>query len=200
MAGSEKNVLTNDQKSKIKELLLTIFRDICFNSSNVLRAKEESDQVSDKIRKFILSYVETNKPVDEVNLFLKAKDMGLQLVESHELIFFDEDIDPILKMRAFLIPGMKIDLTEENASDKVTEDDLQTIDHELCISFKKDDINDFTKLGNLLDIRANLAKPLGQTSQDKKEVEGIISESKLFAKCLEMVLDSARSVISEKDT
>lgn len=199
MSGSQQSGLSSDQKSKIKEMLILIFTDICFNSSNILRAKEESELVSDEIRKFILGYVESNKPIDEVDLFLRAKDIGLQLVESHDLIFFDEEIDQKLKMRAFLIPGMKIDLTEENATEKVTEDDLQAVDHELCISFKKNNINDFTKLGNVLDIRANLAKSLDKKSKEEKEVAKIIGQSKIFAKCLGMVLDSAANVISEKE-
>lgn len=199
MPGTEQPGLSAEQKNKIKELLILIFTDVCFNSSNILRAKEESESVSEEIKKFILGYVESNEQVDEVELFLKAKNMGLHLVESHDLIFFDEQVDPKLKMRAFLIPGMKIDLDEDNASEKVTEDDLQAVDHELCISFKQNNTNDFIKLGNVLDIRANLAKSLNKMSKEGKEVPGIISRSIIFGKCLELVLDSAVNVISQKE-
>ena len=100
-------------------------------------------------------------------------------------------------MRAFLIPGMKVDLTEENASEKVTEDDLQAVDHELCISFRSDEINEFTKLGNLLDIRANLAKSFGSKPQEEKEVLGMIKENKIFRDSLGSVLDSAGRVFNK---
>ena len=83
-------------------------------------------------------------------------------------------------MIAFLIPGMKVEFTEENAAEKVTEDDLQIVDHELCVSFKVDEINEFTKIGNLVDIRATLVRALSNKSKDDKEVNTLIKENKIF--------------------
>lgn len=198
MTSSKQYGLSEEQKYKIEEKLLSIFKDVCFNNPNILKAKTESDHVSEEIRKFILSYAESGEHVNEADLFISAKEKGLELVEGHNLIFFEEDIDETLKMRAFLIPGMKVEVTEENASELVTEDDLQAVDHELCVSFKSNDNNEFTKLGNLLDIRARLAKPLGEKSLRDKEVNKVISQNRLFAQCLSLVLESATKVISSR--
>ena len=132
-------------------------------------------------------------------MLIKAKEKGQELVGSHELVFFDEKVDKNLKMRAFLIPGMKVEFTEENATEKVTEDDLQTIDHELCVSFKVDNINEFTKLGNLLDIRATLARALSNKEKEEKEVVSLIKENSTFKNSLEFVLESADRVIGSRN-
>ena len=99
-------------------------------------------------------------------------------------------------MRAFLIPGMKVEFTEENASEKVTEDDLQAVDHELCVSFKVNNKNEFTKLGNLLDIRVTLAKALSGKTKENKEVITLIKQNQTFKNALKNVLDSAVHVLS----
>ena len=131
-----------------------------------------------------------------MDLLLKAKEKGLELVESHDLIFFDEQIGKLLQMRAFLIPGMKVEFTEETAGEKVTEDDLQSLDHELCVSFKVSDNSEFIKLCNLLDIRATLAKALSLKKSDEKGVIREITENKTFKDSLKEVLFSAEKVLS----
>ena len=196
MSPLRKSNLPPEKKKKIEQNLLKIFKDIYFTTPDILRAKDQSEMISDEIRGFILGFANSSQ-VNEVDLLLKAKEKGQELVENHELVFFDEKIDKILSMRAFLIPGMKVDLTEENASEKVTEDDLQAVDHELCISFRSDEINEFTKLGNLLDIRANLAKSFGSKPQEEKEVLGMIKENKIFRDSLDSVLDSAGRVFNK---
>ncbi|MBI3590883.1 MAG: hypothetical protein HY094_05835 [Candidatus Melainabacteria bacterium] len=198
MSSLKYSNLTPERKKKIEQYLVNIFKDVYYNNPNILKAKSESDLISDKIRNFILSFAESGQVVNEVDLLLKAKEKGQELVESHELVFFDEQIDKTLKMRAFLIPGMKVEFTEENAAEKVTEDDLQTIDHELCISFKVGDINEFTKLGNLLDIRATLAKALSSKAKEQKEVIGLIKENNTFKTALDYVLDSANRVLDKE--
>ncbi len=196
MSPLRKSNLPPEKKKKIEQNLLKIFKDIYFTTPDILRAKDQSEMISDEIRGFILGFANSSQ-VNEVDLLLKAKEKGQELVENHELVFFDEKIDKVLSMRAFLIPGMKVDLTEENASEKVTEDDLQAVDHELCISFRSDEINEFTKLGNLLDIRANLAKSFGSKPQEEKEVLGMIKENKIFRDSLDSVLDSAGRVFNK---
>ncbi|MBI2996683.1 MAG: hypothetical protein HYY52_08290 [Candidatus Melainabacteria bacterium] len=196
MPISEPPSLTPEQKKKIEQNLVNIFKDICFNSTNILKAKDESDHISEEIKNFILSYAESGEQVNEVDLLVRAKEKGLELVENHDLVFFDEGIDQALTMRAFLIPGLKVDFTEENASEKITEHDLQAIDHELCVSFKTSETNQFTKLGNLLDIRANLAKALNQKSKDDKEVINLIKQNEIFKTCLNNVFNSASGIIS----
>ena len=196
MSPLRKSNLPPEKKQKIEQNLLKIFKDIYFTTPDILRAKDQSEMISDEIRGFILGFANSSQ-VNEVDLLLKAKEKGQELVENHELVFFDEKIDKVLSMRAFLIPGMKVDLTEENASEKVTEDDLQAVDHELCISFRSDEINEFTKLGNLLDIRANLAKSFGSKPQEEKEVLGMIKENKIFRDSLGSVLDSAGRVFNK---
>lgn len=191
--------LTPEQRKKIEQLLIGIFKDVYYNNPNILKAKKESDHISEEIRRFILVYTEKGQDVNEVDLLLKAKEKGLELVENHELIFFDENISRALQMKAFLIPGMKIEFTEETAGEKVTEDDLQSLDHELCVSFKVKDVSDFIKLGNLLDIRATLAKALSEKSISDKEVIGEITQNRVFKECLENVLDSASRVLSREE-
>ena len=188
--------LSPEAKKKIEQKLLEIFRDICFNNENILKAKSESDRITEEIRNFILSYAEMDSQISEVDLLIKSKEKGLELVENHDLVFFDEKIDKAIMMRAFLIPGMKVEFTEENASEKVTEDDLQAVDHELCISFKANDRNEFTKLGNLLDIRVTLAKSLAGKTKDNKEVITLIKQSQTFKTLLKSVLDSALNILS----
>ena len=195
MSGLQYSNITPDRKKKIEQNLINIFKDVFYNSANILKAKSESDLISDEIRKFILAFAEEGKTINEVDLLLKAKEKGQELVESHELVFFDEKIDKSLTMRAFLIPGMKVEFTEDNASEKVTEDDLQIVDHELCVSFKISDGNEFTKLGNLLDIRVNLAKALTNKSKDQNETIGLIKENKVFKHSLDSVYDSASRVL-----
>lgn len=190
--------LTLDQKNKIEEELIKIFKDVCFNNENILAAKDESDHVSEEIRQFILSYAASNENISEVELFIKAKEKGLELVKDHDLIFFDEIIEGALKMRAFLIPGMKVEITDENATEEVTEDDLQAVDHELCVSFKTNGNNEFVKLGNLIDIRARLAKPLGKKTVKDIEVNKVIKQNKIFKQCLELVLESASKLLSSQ--
>lgn len=197
MPGLKQPNLTPEQKKKIEQKLIAIFKDVCFNSPNILKAKSESDRISEEIRDFILGYAEGENHISEVDLLIRAKEKGLELVENHDLIFFDEKIDKNLQMRAFLIPGMKVEFTEENAHEKVTEEDLQSLDHELCVSFKVNQNNEFTKLGNLLDIRATLAKALNQKSKDDKEVIDLISQNNTFKECLLRVFDSAGSVLSQ---
>lgn len=196
MSGLEYKNLSSDKKKKIEQYLVDIFKDVYYNNPNILKAKSESDIISDKIRRFILGFAEGGQTVNEVDLLLKAKEKGQELVENHELVFFDEKVDKNLKMRAFLIPGMKVDFTEENATEKITEDDLQTVDHELCISFKIDDANEFTKLGSLIDIRTALARVLSGKSQEQKEVTNIVKENSSFKESLQSVLDSANRVLS----
>ena len=191
--------LTPEQKKKIEQKLISIFKDIYFNSPLISTAKDESNHISEEIRRFILNYAESGEKISEVDLLLKAKEKGQELVESHELVFFDEDIDKILTMRAFLIPGMKVELTEENAQEKVTEDDLQIIDHELCISFKVVSNNEFTKLGNLLDIKTTLARALTGKIRDSKDVDNIIKENATFKNSLQNVFDSASRVLNNKE-
>ena len=188
--------LSPEAKKKIEQKLVEIFRDICFNNENVLRAKSESDRITEEIRNFILSYAELENQISEVDLLIKSKEKGLELVENHDLVFFDEKIDKNMFMRAFLIPGMKVEFTEENASEKVTEDDLQAVDHELCVSFKAYDRNEFIKLGNLLDIRVTLAKALSGKTKDNKEVLALIKQSQTFKTLLKNVLDSAANILS----
>lgn len=185
-------------KKKVEQKLANIFRDICFNETNVLKAKSESDHISGEIREFILGYAESAQKINEVDLLLKAKEKGLELVETHDLIFFEENMDKDLKMRAFLIPGMKVDFTEENAHEKVTEDDLQSVDHELCVSFKSQETNEFIKLGNLLDIRATLARALNNKAADDKEVINLIKENDTFKFSIQNVLDSLKNVLRGK--
>ena len=196
MPGIKQPSLTPEQKKKIEQRLISIFKDVYFNNKNILSAKNESDHISEEIGKFIMDYAERAQNVDEVDLLSKAKEKGQELVESHELIFFDEQIDKELNMRAFLIPGMKVELTEENAAEKITENDLQITDHELCVSFKIDEANEFTKLGNLLDIRANLAKALNSKSIEDKETTNLIKENNIFQMSLENLFESAARVLS----
>ena len=196
MSGLKHGNLTPERRKKIEQYLINIFKDIYYNNSNILKAKSESDHISDEIRRFILAFSESGQDIGEIELLLKAKEKGQELVQSHELVFFDENVDKGLKMRAFLIPGMKVEFTEENAAEKVTEDDLQIVDHELCVSFKIKDINEFTKLGNLLDIRATLAKALINKSKDQKEVVGLIKENNVFKDSLEFIFDSANRVLN----
>lgn len=190
--------LTDERKKKIEQELINIFKDVYFNSENILKAKSESDLISEEIRDFILSYAEKEEAISEVDLLIKAKEKGLELVENHDLIFFEEQIDKELQMRAFLIPGMKVEFTEENAHEKVTEEDLQSLDHELCVSFKVKNANEFSKLDNLLDIRTKLAKALSGKSMDDKEVSNIITQNRTFKECLSIVLQSAMKVLSGK--
>ena len=189
--------LSPEAKKKIEQKLLAIFKDICFNNQNILKAKSESDRITEEIRNFILSYAESDGQINEVDLLIRSKEKGLELVENHDLVFFDEKIDKSMTMRAFLIPGMRVEFTEENASEKVTEDDLQAVDHELCVSFKVQDRNEFIKLGNLLDIRVTLAKALTGKTKDDKEVTALIKQSQTFKNLLKSVLDSALSVLSD---
>lgn len=191
--------LTPEQKKKIEQKLINVFKDVYFNTPSILKAKSESEHISEEIRTFILSYSEGNTDVNEVDLLIKAKEKGLELVESHDLVFFEDEINNDITMRAFLIPGMKVDFTEENASEKVTEDDLQIVDHELCVSFKINDVNEFTKLGNLIDIRTTLVKSLSNKSKEDKEVINLIKENKKFKESLIEVLDSAGRVIGEEE-
>lgn len=186
--------LSPEQKKRIEEKLISIFKDIYLNNPNILKAKSESDLISEEIRKFILSYVENSSNVSEVDLLLKAKEKGLELVQSHDLIFFDEEVAN-LQMRAFLIPGMRVEFSDESANEKVTDSDIQSVDHELCVSFKRNDTNEFTKLGNLLDIRANLAKALSQKSKGEKEVVSEISNNMIFNNSLENTLATALKVL-----
>lgn len=192
--------LTPERKKKIEQNLIDVFRDVYDNSENILKAKSESDLISDEIRRFILSFSETRQVINEVDLLLSAKEKGQELVEKHELVFFDVKVDKVLSMRAFLIPGMKVEFSEENATEKITEDDLQVVDHELCISFKANDINDFAKLGNLLDIRATLAKALSSKPKSKgqKEIITSIKENRIFKEALDLVLESAIRVLSKE--
>ena len=196
MADIKQPSLTPEQKKKIEQKLIAIFKDVYFNNPNILTAKSESDHISEEIRTFILSYAESNFDMNEVDLLLKAKEKGQELVGNHDLIFFDEKIARNLQMRAFLIPGMKVEFTEENATEKVTEDDLQIVDHELCVSFKTEDTNEFTKLGNLVDIRATLVRALSNKSKDDKEVNNLIKENKVFKDSLQYLFDSANRVIN----
>lgn len=198
MSGLENTNLTSEQRKKIETKLISIFKDVYYNNSNILKAKSESDRISEEIRNFILSYAESGQNIGEVDLLIKAKSKGQELVESHELVFFDQAIDKNLTMRAFLIPGMKVEFTEENAGEKVTEDDLQIIDHELCVSFRLKESNQFTKLGNLLDIRATLAIALSNKSKEQKEVTSLIKENKTFKDALENVFYSAERVLSRE--
>ena len=198
MSDVEKPNLSPEAKKKIEQKLLAIFKDICFNNQNILKAKSESDRITEEIRNFILSYAESEGQINEVDLLIRSKEKGLELVENHDLVFFDEKIDKNISMRAFLIPGMRVEFTEENASEKVTEDDLQAVDHELCVSFKTNEKNEFTKLGNLLDIRVTLAKALTGKTKDNKEVTALIKQNQAFKNGLKNVLDSAASVLSGK--
>ena len=188
--------LSPEAKKKIEQKLIEIFKDICFNNENVLKAKSESDRITEEIRNFILSYAAEESQISEVDLLIKSKEKGLELVENHDLVFFDEKIDKKMTMRGFLIPGMKVEFTEENASEKVTEDDLQAVDHELCISFKMNDRNEFIKLGNLLDIRVTLAKALTGKLKNDKEVISLIKQSQILKNLLKSVPDSALNVLS----
>lgn len=199
MSSLKYSNLTPERKKKIEQNMVNIFKDIHYNDETVLKAKSESDLISDEIRKFILGFSESSQEVKEVDLFLKAKEKGQELVEGHELVFFDGEIDEALKMRAFLIPGMKVDFTDEDAAEKITEDDLQAIDHELCISFKTKGANEFVKLGNLLDIRATLAKALSMDTENQKKVVNLIKENRIFKNSLDLVLDSANRVLERKD-
>ncbi len=196
MADAKPPNLSSEAKKKIEQKLIEIFTDICFNNENVLNAKSESDRITEEIRNFILSYAEAEEQINEVELLIKSKEKGLELVGNHDLVFFDEKIDKGVIMRAFLIPGMKVEFTEENASEKVTEDDLQAVDHELCVSFKANNRNEFTKLGNLLDIRVTLAKALTGKTKENKEVITLIKQNQTFKNALKNVLDSALHVLS----
>lgn len=196
MSDAKQSNLPPEIKKKIEQKLIEIFKDICFNNENVLKAKSESDRITEEIRNFILSYAESESHVNEVDLLVKSKEKGLELVENHDLVFFDEKLDKNMIMRAFLIPGMRVEFTEENASEKVTEDDLQAVDHELCISFKVNDCNEFIKLGNLLDIRVTLAKALTGKTRDNKEVITLIKQNQAFKNSLKSVLDSALNVLN----
>ena len=198
MSGIKHSNITPERKKKIEQNLIDIFKDVFYNNSNILKAKSESDLISEEIRVFILGFAESGQEINEVDLLLKAKEKGQELVESHELVFFDEEVDKTLIMRAFLIPGMKVEFTEENAGEKVTEDDLQTVDHELCVSFKVKNVNEFTKLGNLLDIRATLAKALTNKSKDQSETTSLIKENNTFRDSLESVFDSANRVVRKE--
>lgn len=186
--------LSSEQKNKIEQNLLGIFKDVYFNTADILKAKDESDRISEEIKDFILLYAESEKEINEVDLLMKSKEKGLELVGNHELVFFDEKIDKKLIMRAFLIPGMKVEFTEEEASEKVTEDDLQAIDHELCVSFKSGNVNEFIKLGNLLDIKVKLAKALSGKVSDK-EIISLIKQNESFKSVLKKVFDSANGVL-----
>lgn len=184
-------------QEKIKERLISVFKDVCYNNPNILKAKSESDSISAEIKKFILNFLEGGKEISEVDLLIHSKQKGLELVENHNLIFFEEEIDSIIRMRAFLIPGIKIDPSEETGDEKVTEHDLESLDHELCISFKSDNKNIFTKIGNLIDIRASLAKSLNNIEKDDKEVPNLISDKEIFQRCLEEILNTAADVLSK---
>ncbi len=197
MPGS-KEVLTPEQKKRIEQNLISVFKDVYYNSPNILKAKSESEHISDEIRSFILGFSEGGHGISEADLLIKAKEKGLELIENHDLIFFDEEVNSDLTMRAFLIPGMKVEFTEENAGEKVTEDDLQIVDHELCISFKVGDINEFTKLSNLIDIRAALAKALTNKSKDSKETTSLIKENKIFKDSLKTLYESALHVLERE--
>ena len=199
MSGLKQPGLTPSQRKKIEQRLLEIFQSVYFNNESILNAKDESDKISEKIRKFILSYSDSEQPVSEADLVLSSKEKGLQLVEEHDLVFFNEELEKGIIMRAFLIPGMKVELTEGNALEKVTEDDLQAIDHELCVSFRTENANEFVKLGNLLDIKVKLAKALMGKSQDDQEVISLIKKNDIFKSRLHSVLDSAASVISREN-
>lgn len=198
MSGIKHSNITPERKKKIEQNLIDIFKDVFYNNSNILKAKSESDLISEEIRMFILGFAESGQEINEVDLLLKAKEKGQELVQSHELVFFDEEVDKTLIMRAFLIPGMKVEFTEENAGEKVTEDDLQTVDHELCVSFKVSNVNEFTKLGNLLDIRATLAKALTNKSKEQSETTSLIKENNIFKDSLESVFDSANRVLRKE--
>ena len=195
MPGEKNYSLSSEQKKKIEQKLLSIFQDIYFNNSNILNAKVESDKISEEIRDFILSYSEKQEQVSEADLLMHSREKGLELVGSHDLVFFDEKIDKKLIMKAFLIPGMKVDVTEENALEKVTEDDLQAVDHELCVSFKTDEANQFIKLGNLLDIKVKLAKELTGKTPDDEESGDLIRQNQIFKDSLKDVLESAAQVL-----
>ena len=197
MPSARGSNLNPEHIKKIEQKLISIFRDIYFNNPNIVEAKSESDRISEEIRNFILSYAEKGHQVSEVDLLIKAKEKGLELVESHDLIFFDEQIDKVLQMRAFLIPGMKVEFTEENAHEKVTEEDLQSLDHELCVSFKINNVNEFIKLNTLLDIRATLTKALSGKAKDDKEVTNLITQNNIFKQCLSFVFDSASKVLGK---
>ena len=197
--ASEKNyALTADQKKKIEQKLLSIFKDVYFNNSNILTAKKESDKISEEIKNFILSYSEDYENVDEADLLMHSREKGLELVGSHDLVFFDEKIDKKLMMKAFLIPGMKVDINESNALEKVTEDDLQAVDHELCVSFKVEEASQFVKLGNLLDIKVKLAKELTGKSPNDKEAANLIKQNQIFKNALQDVLKSAETVMEKE--
>lgn len=196
MSGLKYSKLTPEKGKKIEQYLVSIFKDVYYNNPNIIRAKEESGLISDEIRRFILDFTSSQENVTEVDLLVKAKEKGQELVESHELVFFEEKIDKKLTMRAFLIPSMRVEFTDEGATEMVTEDDLQTLDHELCISFKSVEVNEFTKLGNLLDIRATLAKALVNKGEEQKEVIGLIKENERFKNALEDALSSANRVLS----
>lgn len=194
MPRDKQHELTEENKKKIEEKLVLIFKDIYFNSFKVLEAKKESDRISEEIRNFILSYSGDNE-INEADLLMQSKEKGLELVDRHDLVFFDEKINKNLIMRAFLIPGMKVDITEENEMEKVTEDDLQAVDHELCISFKVNNSNQFVKLGNLLDIKVKLAKELSDKSGEEKEITLLIRKNNIFKETLLSVLNSAKAVL-----
>jgi len=194
MSANKDSNLTQEQKKKIEENLLIIFKDIFLNNENVLNAKKESDEISEKIKDFILQFAEKLE-TDETDLLIQAKEKGLELVGNHELIFFEEKIDRSLKMRAFLIPGMKIDITEENAAEKVTEDDLQSVDHELCVSFKGNGRNEFLKLGNLLDIRAVITKSMTSKKINEKNLGSYLKDTETFQNALEAVIEAAKTVV-----
>ena len=190
-----KDNLSFEQKKIIKELLIKIFKDIYFNNINIIKAKTESDKISEKIKNFIIKYIETEEDLDELELLLRAKDKGIELIESHDLIFFDDKVDKELKMRAFLIPGLKIEISDEVPDNEVTEDDMQAVDYELCVSFRTKIRNEFVKIGNLIDIRASLAKSLDSKSKNEKEAIDIITESNIFQKCLEDSYEYASKVV-----
>lgn len=194
MSKFKEKGLTEEQKNKIEKKLLDIFKSIYFNDQNILDAKTESDLISEKIKNFILECAE-NPNFNEVDLLIQAKEKGLELVGNHELIFFENKIDKSLKMKAFIIPGMKIEITDENASELITEDDLQSVDHELCISFKANGKNEFLKLGNLLDIRAVITKALTTKKINEKNLNSYLKDTETFQNALEEVIEIAKTVV-----
>ncbi len=194
MPSKKDKNLSSEQKEKIEEYLLFIFSEMYLNRNNIQKVKEESDKIAEKIRDFILQF-SLRINVNEADLLMEAKEKGLELVENHELIFFEKKVSKTLRMRAFLIPGIKIDVTDENSSEKVTEDDLQSVDHELCISFKQSINNKFIKLGNLLDLRATLVKNIVNKGKSEIDLIKALKNTKIFQESLDIVLDVASQVL-----
>lgn len=195
MPESNRSNFPSEISKKIKLHLINIFKDIYFNSPNILRAKDESDSISKKIKDFIIGYINEDDE-SEVDLFIKAKEKGLELISNHALIFFSKKVSEELIMKAFLIPGIKIDPEESDSDDLVTEEDLESIDHELCISFKTNKSNLFVKLDNLIDIRATLAKDLSNKATVDKVVNETISNNKKFKQSLKETLIIAEKVFN----